>query len=207
MPSAPDVPSHFVHHTNGQKTRATTGHVDAPSHYVTALKYSGSSFQALTKSLPTHEGNLRQWTCLILLICCRNGSKYQPGCTKLAPLFDYNTSSQHLCMEADRMWILNELQQKSRKGHRKERISGRYSSLTPNNISERGFFYLRCSVEGWMSRWVDGWMERCMDVRLPDRRLKDSRASTRYGVSLLERNLLMGLRSVLLSEVVAINLN
>ncbi|KAK5860029.1 hypothetical protein PBY51_021538 [Eleginops maclovinus] len=46
-----------------------------------------------------------------------------------------------------------------------------------------------------------------MDVRLPVRRLKESRASTRYGVSLLERSLLIGLRSVLLSGVVAINLN
>lgn len=46
-----------------------------------------------------------------------------------------------------------------------------------------------------------------MDARLPVRRLKESRASTRYGVSLLERSLLIGLRSVLLSGVVAINLN
>lgn len=46
-----------------------------------------------------------------------------------------------------------------------------------------------------------------MDARLPGRRLNDSRASTRYGVSLLERSLLIGRRSVLLSGVVAINLN
>lgn len=42
---------------------------------------------------------------------------------------------------------------------------------------------------------------------LPVRRLKERRASTRYGVSLLERCLRMGLRSVLLSEVVAIKPN
>lgn len=41
----------------------------------------------------------------------------------------------------------------------------------------------------------------------PVRRLKERRASTRYGVSLLERCLRMGLRSVLLSEVVAIKPN
>ena len=42
---------------------------------------------------------------------------------------------------------------------------------------------------------------------LPVRRLKERRASTRYGVSLLERCLRMGLRSVALSEVVAIKPN
>lgn len=46
-----------------------------------------------------------------------------------------------------------------------------------------------------------------MDVRLPVRRLNESRASTRYGVSLLERSLLICRRSVLLSVVVAINKN
>lgn len=46
-----------------------------------------------------------------------------------------------------------------------------------------------------------------MDARLPVRRLKERRASTRYGVSLLERSLLIDLRSVLLSGTVAINLD
>lgn len=40
---------------------------------------------------------------------------------------------------------------------------------------------------------------------LPVRMLEESRASIRYGVSLLERSLLIGLRSVLLAGVVAIN--
>lgn len=52
---------------------------------------------------------------------------------------------------------------------------------------------------------LDGWMDGCVCV-LPVRRLKERRASTRYGVSLLERSLRIGLRSVLLSGVVAINL-
>ncbi|TNN41029.1 hypothetical protein EYF80_048798 [Liparis tanakae] len=39
------------------------------------------------------------------------------------------------------------------------------------------------------------------------RRLKESRDSTRYGESLLERSLRIALRSLLLSGVVAINLN
>ncbi|PWA25445.1 hypothetical protein CCH79_00005356 [Gambusia affinis] len=44
-------------------------------------------------------------------------------------------------------------------------------------------------------------------VLLPVRRLKDLLASTRYGMSLVERSLLSGLRSELLAGVVAINLN
>ena len=60
-------------------------------------------------------------------------------------------------------------------------------------------------MEGRLDGWMDGWTDGCACV-LPVRRLKERRASTRYGVSLLERSLRIGLRSVLLSGVVAINL-
>lgn len=51
------------------------------------------------------------------------------------------------------------------------------------------------------------WRAALKDARLPVRRLKERWASTRYGVSLLERSLRIALRSVLLSGVVAIKPN
>ena len=51
MLNKPDVPSDCVHtstaHGSGLRSRATTGHVDAPSYYVTALWIkSGSNYQS-----------------------------------------------------------------------------------------------------------------------------------------------------------------
>lgn len=72
-----------------------------------------------------------------------------------------------------------------------------------NTISERRLHGRTDGrADGWMGGWEDGRMRA-----LPVRRLKERRASTRYGVSLLERSLRIGLRSVLLSGTVAINLN